>query len=97
MASNAAIEPADGTVHSFAHACFIGRGGGDHIVKLHDDVGANGVLEGNGVLGCEEPGSSQICAWAMAVRRKGEVEEGDLHRGAVVRGEEFDAFFGDFC
>jgi hypothetical protein len=32
----------------------IGRGGGDHVVELHYDVGADGILQGDGVLRCEE-------------------------------------------
>ncbi|KFY35663.1 hypothetical protein V494_05722 [Pseudogymnoascus sp. VKM F-4513 (FW-928)] len=68
---DAAVEPADGAEHGFAHALGVGGGGHEDVVELHDDVGADGVLEADGVFGGEE------------------------HGGAVVGGEEADAFFGD--
>lgn len=71
MRGDAAVEPADGAEHGFAHAGGVGGGGHEDVVELHDYVGADGVLEADGVFGGEE------------------------HGGAVVGGEEADAFFGD--
>jgi hypothetical protein len=34
----------------------VGGGRGDDVVELHDYVGADGVLQGDGVFGGEEPG-----------------------------------------
>lgn len=54
------VEPADGAVHGVLHALLVGGGGGDHIIELHDDVGADGVLEVDGVLGGEQHRSSIV-------------------------------------
>ena len=56
MGGDAAVKPADGAGGRFLDAGVVGGGCGDHVVELHDDVGADGVLEGDGVFGCEEPG-----------------------------------------
>ena len=55
VGGNAAIKPSDRTFHRFFHSCYVGRGGGDDVVQLHDYVGADAVLEGYGVFGCEKP------------------------------------------
>ena len=55
MGGDAAVEPADGAVHGFTHAKSIRGGGDDDVVELHYYVGADGVLEGDGVFGSKEP------------------------------------------
>lgn len=55
VGGDAAVEPADGAVHCFFHAGVVGGRGGDYVVELHDYVRADGVLEGDGVFGREEP------------------------------------------
>jgi hypothetical protein len=42
-------------VRGFFDAGVVGRGGGDDIVELHDDVRADRVLEGDGMFRCEKP------------------------------------------
>jgi hypothetical protein len=59
---NAAVEPAHRTLHGLLHAGVVGRGGDNHIVKLHHDVGADGVLQGHGVLGGEQHGAAVVGA-----------------------------------
>lgn len=66
----AAVQPADGAVHGFLHAGVVGRGGSDDIVELHDYVGADGILQGDGVFGCEEPVGS------LGIKVGGEEEHG---------------------
>lgn len=55
MRRNAAVEPADRAVHGLCDARGVGRGGGDDVVELHDDVAADAVLERNGVFWSEKP------------------------------------------
>jgi hypothetical protein len=59
---DAAVEPADGALHGLLHAGVVGRGGGNHVVELHHDVGADGVLQGDGVLGREQHGRAVVGA-----------------------------------
>lgn len=56
----AAVKPAYGALHGLLHAGQVGRGGCDDIVELHDDVGADGVLEGDGVLRREQHGRAIV-------------------------------------
>ena len=51
MRSDAAVKPADGALHGFAHTEGISGGGDDDVVELHDYVGADSVLERDGVFG----------------------------------------------
>lgn len=60
VGGDTAVEPADAAVHGFLHASVVGRRGLDDVVELHDDVGADGVLEGDGVFGGEEPGVALV-------------------------------------
>ena len=60
VGGDAAVEPADGALHGFFHAGMVGGSGYYDVVELHDDVGADGVLEGDGVFGCEKP---KRCEW----------------------------------
>lgn len=55
MRGNAAVEPADGTVHGLGNARGVGRSGGDDVVELHDDVAADTVLKRDGMLWGEQP------------------------------------------
>lgn len=41
--------PSDGTMHGLFNP-LTGRGGGNHIIKLHDDISTDGILELDGVL-----------------------------------------------
>ena len=79
MGSDAAVEPADGAAHGCFHAAGVGRGGGDDVVELHDDVAADGVLEGDGVLGGEEHGGCVVGGEEADafLGDLGEFEEGD--------------------
>jgi hypothetical protein len=43
-------------VGCFVDAGVVRGGCGDDVVELHDYVGADGVLEGDGVFGGKEPG-----------------------------------------
>lgn len=53
VSGDAAVQPSDGAFHGFLHAGFVRGGGCDDVVELHDYVGADDVLEGDGVFGCE--------------------------------------------
>jgi hypothetical protein len=53
---HAAVEPADGALHGLLHARVVGRGGCNHVVELHDDVGPNRVLQRNRVLRRQQHG-----------------------------------------
>src|SRR5258708_33981098 len=55
VGGDAAVQPADGAMHGFGHAREVGRGRGYYVVQLHDDVGADGVLQSYGVFRGEEP------------------------------------------
>lgn len=79
MRGDAAVEPADGALHGFAHARCVGGGGGDDVVELHDDVAADGVLQGDGVLGGQEHGGAVVRAEEAdaGFGDAGEFEEGD--------------------
>lgn len=56
---DAAVKPADGALHGFVHTDGVGGGGDDDVVELHYYVGADGVLERDGVFGGEKPGQFQ--------------------------------------
>lgn len=60
MRGDAAVEPADGAEHGFAHAGGVGGGGDEDVVELHDYVGADAVLEADGVFGGEEHGGAVV-------------------------------------
>lgn len=53
VSGDAAVQPSDGALHGFLHAGFVRGSGCDDVVELHDYVGADGVLEGDGVFGGE--------------------------------------------
>ena len=55
VSDNAAIEPSYRALHRLLHSGLVWRSGLYDIVKLHDNIRANAVLEGNGVLRSEEP------------------------------------------
>jgi hypothetical protein len=59
---DAAVEPADGALHGLLHARVVGRGGGNHVVELHHDVGADRVLQRDRVLGREQHGRAVVGA-----------------------------------
>ena len=75
-------------MHGFLDPGVVGRGGGNHVVELHHDVRADGVLEGDGMLGSEEHG--RLVVWAEEADaffgHFGELEEGD-HLEAGLRRE----------
>jgi hypothetical protein len=48
-------------VRSFFDAGVVGGGGGYDVVELHDDVGADGILERYGVFRGEEPSGEMNC------------------------------------
>jgi hypothetical protein len=56
VGGDAAVEPADGALRCFGDAGGVRGGCRNYVVELHDDVGADGVLEGDGVFRGEEPG-----------------------------------------
>jgi hypothetical protein len=62
MGLYAAVEPAHRALHGLLHARVVGRGGGNHVVELHHDVGADRVLQRDGVLGREEHGGAVVGA-----------------------------------
>ena len=84
---NAAVKPAHRAVHGVAHSLFVGRGSRNHVVELHDDVGADGVLEVDGVLGCEEHGGSVMRReeFDTALGHRGEMEKGDHLESRGIR------------
>lgn len=67
----AAVQPPDGAVHGLLDARSRRRRL-DHIVQLHHDVSADGVLDGNGMLG------SQLALAAVERRLKVDARLGDL-------------------
>ena len=86
---DAAIEPADGAVHGGFHASVVGGGGGDDVVELHDDVGVDSVLQGDGVLRGEEHGG------AVVGREEADAVFGDL--GQFEEGDHLKADQGGKC
>ncbi|KAI4233923.1 MAG: hypothetical protein LQ349_004106, partial [Xanthoria aureola] len=45
VGGDTAVEPPDRAFHGFFHPGFVGGGGCDDVVELHDYVGADGVLK----------------------------------------------------
>lgn len=58
----AAVKPANRALHGLLHAGMVGRSGGNDIVELHDDVGADRVLQRDGVLRREQHGRAIVGA-----------------------------------
>jgi hypothetical protein len=58
----AAIEPSNRSVHGFFDPLMVWRSCCNHVVELHDDVGADGVLERDGMLWGEKHGCAIVRA-----------------------------------
>lgn len=89
---DAAVEPSDRPIHRFLHPFEVRGRGGNHVVQLHHDVGADGVLQRDGMLGREQPGARFL----LLTHSRDDGQGGNSHRRAVVRAEEAHALLGDF-
>lgn len=93
VGNDAPIKPSDGAIRGFFDPGVIRRCGLDDVVQLHDDVGANRVLEGHGVFWSEQPGEAMSAEFVQMLQ----VRSLRVHWTAIMRTQESDAFFRDLC